>query len=95
MRTAIPGGIGIAFKGQLGSFSLDAQFSVPAKGVAAIFGQSGCGKTPVARCIAGLVRLPDGRMPRIRLLDSDNRTSQSKWHIACFAGGGIVTPRAK
>ena len=46
-----------AFKGVLGSFSLDAAFTAPAKGVTALFGPSGCGKTTVLRCIAGLQRL--------------------------------------
>ena len=49
-----------AFKGVLGSFSLDAGFVAPAKGVTALFGPSGCGKTTVLRCIAGLTRLADG-----------------------------------
>jgi molybdate transport system ATP-binding protein len=48
------------FKGMLGSFSLDAGFTAPAKGVTALFGPSGCGKTTVLRCIAGLQRLQDG-----------------------------------
>jgi len=60
VRTAKPGRIEIAFNGTLGTFSLDAQFSVPAKGVTAVFGPSGCGKTTVARCIAGLKRLAGG-----------------------------------
>jgi molybdate transport system ATP-binding protein len=45
------------FKGVLGSFSLDAGFTAPARGVTALFGPSGCGKTTVLRCIAGLQRL--------------------------------------
>jgi molybdate transport system ATP-binding protein len=49
-----------AFKGGLGSFSLDAGFVAPARGVTALFGPSGCGKTTVLRCIAGLTRLADG-----------------------------------
>jgi molybdate transport system ATP-binding protein len=48
------------FKGALGKFSLDAGFTAPAKGVTALFGPSGCGKTTVLRCLAGLLRLPDG-----------------------------------
>ena len=59
-RTAKPGRIDIALKGTVGTFSLDAQFSAPAKGVTAVFGPSGCGKTTVARCIAGLKRLAGG-----------------------------------
>jgi molybdate transport system ATP-binding protein len=55
-----PGRIDIAFCGRLDKFLLDARFNVPARGVTAIFGPSGCGKTTVARCIAGLHRLPGG-----------------------------------
>lgn len=57
MRTATPGRIEVAFSGERANFPLNAQFSVPAKGVAGIFGPPGCGKTTVARCIAGLERL--------------------------------------
>ena len=58
--SARPNRIEVALSGKLGSFSLDACFSAPAKGVTAIFGPSGCGKTTVARCIAGLKHLPSG-----------------------------------
>lgn len=44
----------------LGEFRLNAQFSVPAVGVTALFGQSGSGKTTVLRCIAGLERVGEG-----------------------------------
>ncbi|MFO1118048.1 MAG: molybdenum ABC transporter ATP-binding protein [Beijerinckiaceae bacterium] len=46
-----------SFRGQLGGFALDAEFSAPAHGVIALFGPSGCGKTSVLRCVAGLQRL--------------------------------------
>ena len=60
MKAEARGRIDAAFRGRLGHFVLDASLSVPATGVTAIFGPSGCGKTTVARCIAGLQRLPDG-----------------------------------
>jgi len=53
-----PGRILAAFRGTIGSFRLDASFTIPAAGVTAIFGPSGCGKTTVARCLAGLQYLP-------------------------------------
>lgn len=54
------GRIHASFRGRLGRFALDATLNVPASGVTAIFGPSGCGKTTIARCIAGLQRLPGG-----------------------------------
>ncbi|MFA6014433.1 MAG: molybdenum ABC transporter ATP-binding protein [Gallionellaceae bacterium] len=44
------------FNMQLGDFTLDAAFDVPAQGVTALFGPSGSGKTTLLRCIAGLER---------------------------------------
>ncbi|TCT06801.1 molybdenum ABC transporter ATP-binding protein [Aquabacter spiritensis] len=64
--TGAPGTIEAAFSGRIGAFALDAAFSVPARGVTALFGPSGCGKTTVLRCMAGLTRL-DGRC----LVDGD------------------------
>lgn len=43
-----------------GAFSLDAELSVPDRGVTAIVGPSGCGKTTLLRAIAGLDRGADG-----------------------------------
>ncbi|HTW75658.1 MAG TPA: molybdenum ABC transporter ATP-binding protein [Steroidobacteraceae bacterium] len=41
-----------------GSFSLQVDGSWPTRGVTALFGRSGTGKTTLLRCIAGLERLP-------------------------------------
>ncbi len=43
-----------------GDFMLNAEFSVPARGVTALFGTSGCGKTTLLRAIAGLETDPTG-----------------------------------
>ncbi len=48
----------LAFDG----FKLDVDFTVPARGVTALFGPSGCGKSTVLRCLAGLERAPEARM---------------------------------
>ena len=53
--------IQIAFKDSLGQLTLDVAFQAPAQGVTALFGLSGCGKTTVLRCIAGLHRAKFGR----------------------------------
>jgi molybdate transport system ATP-binding protein len=45
---------------QLGAFALDAAFTAPGRGVTALYGQSGSGKTSVLRCLAGLERAPQG-----------------------------------
>ncbi|MBH5371166.1 molybdenum ABC transporter ATP-binding protein [Bradyrhizobium glycinis] len=60
MREAKKGYIEVAFNGSLAGIPLDAQFRLPAKGVTAIFGPPGCGKTALARCIAGVQRLSNG-----------------------------------
>jgi molybdate transport system ATP-binding protein len=50
--------IAVALAGRLGTFTLDATFNVPMRGITALFGPSGCGKTTILRCIAGLEQLP-------------------------------------
>jgi len=48
------------FRGRFGSFALDVAFTAPERGVTALFGHSGCGKTTVLRCVAGLNRTEEG-----------------------------------
>lgn len=42
------------FKLALNHFDLDINLDIPAQGITALFGKSGCGKTTLLRCIAGL-----------------------------------------
>lgn len=42
------------------SFRLDSELRIPVRGVSGIFGHSGCGKTTLLRCLAGLERSPQG-----------------------------------
>jgi len=47
---------------QRDDFELAVDFAIPAKGVTGIFGSSGCGKTSLLRCIAGLEHGATGRI---------------------------------
>jgi molybdate transport system ATP-binding protein len=42
------------------TFHLQVKASVPAEGITVVFGSSGCGKTTLLRCFAGLIRSPTG-----------------------------------
>lgn len=50
------------FRLDRGDFVLDVDLSMRSRGVTAIFGRSGSGKTTLLRCIAGLERVPGGRL---------------------------------
>ncbi|MCX7898806.1 MAG: ATP-binding cassette domain-containing protein, partial [Methylocystis sp.] len=50
------------FRFDYSGFSLDFDTAIPSRGVTALFGPSGSGKTTVLRCIAGLIRAPNGRL---------------------------------
>lgn len=50
------------FKLDYPGFALDVDLSLPATGVTALFGRSGAGKTTLLRAIAGLERVPGGRL---------------------------------
>lgn len=47
-------GIQARFKCQLEAFTLDVDLELPGTGLTALFGHSGCGKTTLLRCMAGL-----------------------------------------
>jgi molybdate transport system ATP-binding protein len=49
------------FRLTLGAFTLDVDVTAPARGVTALFGRSGAGKTTFLRCAAGLERARPGR----------------------------------
>lgn len=60
-------GLQVTIKQKLGDFNLDVTFQTENRGVTALFGHSGCGKTTVLRAIAGLTRAKNGY---IKLADS-------------------------
>ena len=45
-----------------GGFALDVDIELPTHGASAVFGASGCGKTTLLRCLAGLERAPQARI---------------------------------
>lgn len=47
-------GIQARFSCQVGAFALDVDLDLPGSGLTALFGHSGCGKTTLLRCMAGL-----------------------------------------
>lgn len=55
---------GIQARFQLGwpGFSLDVDLDLPGRGITALYGESGCGKTTVLRCVAGLERTRHGSL---------------------------------
>jgi molybdate transport system ATP-binding protein len=68
-----PAGVEGRFRGRLGSFEIDADVRLPARGLVALSGPSGSGKSTLIRCIAGLTRL-DGRLTVTGQTWQDDRT---------------------
>lgn len=54
--------IAARFKLAQSNFNLDVDFEIPGRGITALFGKSGCGKTTILRCMAGLNKSRDGFM---------------------------------
>ncbi len=69
------------FELQRGGFRLAVDSQVPGQGVTALFGRSGCGKTTLLRCVAGLEPAARGRLvvngetwqDRTRFIPADRR----------------------
>ncbi len=67
--------VSVKFSKQLENIQLDVEFSVPAKGITAVFGRSGAGKTTIINAIAGLLT-PDSGKIKVNgkeLYDSQNK----------------------
>jgi molybdate transport system ATP-binding protein len=60
MSTATQPGIRARFRLDYSGFSLDVDLDLPGRGVTALFGHSGSGKTTFLRAIAGLEQVPGG-----------------------------------
>jgi molybdate transport system ATP-binding protein len=60
--TEPPTALDVVIRKRLGGFRLDAAFRANARGLTALFGRSGAGKTSVVAAIAGLLRPDEGRI---------------------------------
>lgn len=74
MNDAAANVIRARFNGAIGSFALDIELDIPATGVTALFGASGCGKTSTLRCLAGLERIAGGFLSVAGNIWQDART---------------------
>ncbi|MGQ5521783.1 molybdenum ABC transporter ATP-binding protein [Chitinimonas sp. PSY-7] len=73
---------------QRSAFSLDAEFSLPARGVTVLFGPSGSGKTTLLRCLAGLETQVSGEIWQGDVCWQD---STRKFFLPCWQRGiGMV-----
>lgn len=56
-------------------FTIDVDLTLPGRGITALFGHSGSGKTSILRCIAGLERAATGRL----VVDGEVWQDQNRW----------------
>jgi molybdate transport system ATP-binding protein len=70
-----PADLDVSIRKQLGAFTLDARFATRARGLTALFGASGSGKSTIVAAIAGLLRPDRGRIVAggETLFDGDTR----------------------
>lgn len=79
---------------QRADFRIEAEFSIPAKGVLGIFGHSGSGKTTLLRCLAGLEKNVQGHIEvnGETWLDADKNLSSQKRNIGYVFQEGRLFP---
>jgi molybdate transport system ATP-binding protein len=67
--------LSVAVKKRRGNFTLDAEFTLPTRGVVALFGRSGSGKSTLVDVIAGLLSADAGRvaLDEAVLFDTEQR----------------------
>lgn len=68
-------GIQARFQLKWPGFELDVDLDLPGRGLTALFGVSGSGKTSLLRCVAGLERAAHGRL----IVQGDTWQSDQKW----------------
>ena len=59
---AMSGHLDVQIRRRLGAFVLDAEFNTPTRGLTALFGRSGSGKSTIVAAISGLLRPDCGRI---------------------------------
>ena len=70
------GNISVRYELQRSDFSLDVDVDIPMRGITAVFGESGAGKTALLRCIAGLEKRASGRLVVADEVWQDETTSR-------------------
>lgn len=63
-------------------FTLDVDLHLPGRGISALFGHSGSGKTSCLRCLAGLERAGSAYM-KSTAKSGKTAPSASSWHHTC------------
>ena len=77
-----------------GSFRLDVDVALPARGVSVIFGPSGCGKSTLLRAIAGLEPATSGQLHVAGACWQDARHRLPARRRAVGIGGGLLAQTA-
>ena len=69
--------LAVAVAKRRGAFSLEVAFQAPTPGIVALFGRSGCGKTTLVECLAGLLEPDSGNLSLDELVLVDTAAGYS------------------